>query len=80
MGTKSDYLKIKVRAVFLTGRKLTAKELNQEVGFNDARKVISTLRKEGWSISDIRLEDGCKLYWLDSPSKQLSLFGDLDPE
>lgn len=65
-----------VRAIFLSGRKVTAVELNEEIGFNDARKVISTLRNnEGWNIRDIRLDDGRKLYWLKSDDRQLSLFG-----
>ena len=66
----------RVRVLFLSGGKYTAAEINDLIGFNDARKVISDLRhKEGWDIQDIRLEDGRKLYWLDS-SKQLSLFGE----
>lgn len=54
-----------VRAIFLSGRKVTAKEINSETNSNDARRVISTLRNdEGWNIKDIRLDDGRKLYWL----------------
>lgn len=54
-----------VRKLFLSGEKFTAKEINELVGFNDARKVISDLRhKEGMNILDIRLADSCKLYWL----------------
>lgn len=64
-----------VRRLFLTGNKYTAKELNNLVGFNDARKVISTLRNsEGWDIRDVRLDNGCKLYWLEHDDRQLSLF------
>ena len=53
-----------VRALFLSGRKLTAKEINLVTGGNDARKVISDLRKEGLNVQDIRQSDRCKLYWL----------------
>lgn len=60
-----DYLKRQVRRLFLEGGKYTAKELNKIVGFNDARKVISTLRADGLLIKDIRLENQCKLYWLE---------------
>lgn len=54
-----------VRSIFLSGRKVTAKEINFETNSNDARRVISILRnKEGWNIVDCRMPDGCKLYWL----------------
>ena len=66
--------KRQVKLLFLSGRKLTAREINQEIGFNDARKVISDLRhKEGWNIKDIYQNDGCKLYWLE-PNNQPTLF------
>ena len=56
--------KIKVRQLFLTGGKFTAKEINDRIGFNNARKVISDLQhKENWKIRDVRLEDNGKLYW-----------------
>lgn len=72
METKTIQL---VRRLFLGGGRFTAKDINQLVGFNDARKVISTLRnKEGWDIRDTRLEDGCKLYWLEKDDRQLNLF------
>jgi hypothetical protein len=54
-----------VRKLFLSGDKFTARRINELVGFNDARKAISELRhKEGMNIQDIRLSNGCKLYWL----------------
>ena len=54
-----------VRSIFLSGRKVTAKEINSETNSNDARRVISTLRSvEGWNIVDWRLPDNRKLYWL----------------
>lgn len=53
------------RKLFLTSGKFTAKEINSLAGTNDARKLISVLRnKEGWKIENIRLSNGCKLYWL----------------
>jgi hypothetical protein len=66
-------LKNKVLSVFLSGEKITAKELNDRFCFNDARKVVSTLR-HSHTIADHRLPDGRKLYFLVSDS-QLSLFG-----
>ena len=69
------YLKRQVRLLFLSGRKLTAREINREVGFNDARKVISDLRhKENMNIKDVRQDDNCKLYWLELDN-QPTLFG-----
>ncbi|SBW03801.1 conserved hypothetical protein [uncultured Dysgonomonas sp.] len=70
----SSHINGTIRALFSSGRKLTAKQINSITGSNDARKQISNLRREGWNITDLRLPDNCKLYWLISPSKQLSLF------
>jgi hypothetical protein len=64
----------KIRALFLTGKKYTAKELNDLCGFNDSRKAISVLRSTGMNIQDVRLENRCKLYWYVSDINQLSLF------
>ena len=67
--------KRQVRLLFLSGRRLTAREINIEIGFNDARKVISDLRrKENMNIKDIRQNNNCKLYWLE-PDNQPTLFG-----
>jgi len=67
--------KQKVRKLLLSGGKFTAVQLNEIVGFNDARKVISDLRnKEKMNIQDIKLPDGRKLYWLELDKSQLSLF------
>lgn len=65
----------KVRKLFLTGKKFTAKQINSIVGFNDARKIISDLRnKENWNIQDFRQHDGSKLYWLVmEDNKQMNL-------
>ena len=42
-------------------------------GGNDSRKVISDLRKEGWNIKDVRLDDKRKLYWLEPDKRQMSI-------
>lgn len=72
--TDSSRIIQQVRRLFLSGGTYTAKEINERVGFNDARKVISTLRKRDcWKIKDVRLDTGCKLYWLESDKRQLSI-------
>lgn len=72
--TNSSRIISNVKALFSSGKKLTAMDINSFTQSNDARKVISTLRAEGWNITDVRLEDGRKLYWLTNPDKQLSIF------
>lgn len=62
-----------VRSLFISGEKLTAIQINRVVGTNDARKVISTLRREGMTIKDVRMESGCKLYWFVSDDLQTSI-------
>ena len=72
--TGSSHIIQQVRAIFLSGRKVTAKDINAETDSNDARRVISTLRNnEGWDIKDMRLEDGKKLYWLEPDKRQTSI-------
>ncbi|MDR3705333.1 MAG: AbrB family transcriptional regulator [Paludibacteraceae bacterium] len=68
-------IKNKVLSAFSTGAKYTAKELNVRFFFNDSRKVISKLRREGHNIVDRRLPDGRKEYQL-IPDTQLSLFAE----
>lgn len=65
---------ITIRGLFSSGRKLTAREINDITHSNDARKAISTLRSQGWHIVDILLSNRCKLYWLEQRDKQLNLF------
>ena len=66
----------KIKALFLRGGKYTAKQLNEISGGNYARKGISVLRRAGMDIQDIRLPDGCKLYWLNIQDfRQLSFWG-----
>lgn len=67
-----------VRQIFQSGKKITARQINEITGSNDARKVISILRAEGWNIQDIRLPDNRKLYWLVETDRQLPLFGEGD--
>ena len=74
MKNTTTSLRNKVLSVFLAGEKVTAKDLNDRFLFNDARKVISTLRRTH-TIFDQRLLDGRKMYFL-VPDSQLSLFAD----
>lgn len=69
-------LKSKVLSILNSGERVTAKELNRRLYFNDARKVISTLRQEHFPICDYRLLDGSKVYFL-KPDNQLNLFEEL---
>ena len=62
-----------VRKLFLSGKRFTALDLNRLVGFNDARKIISDLRKSGMIINDLRLADGRKQYW-QVPENEPTLF------
>lgn len=73
--SKSSRIIQQVRSIFLSGRKVTAKEINAETNSNDARRVISTLRNdEGWDIKDVRLlDDRRKLYWLEPDKRQTSI-------
>lgn len=68
-----NHIRATVRALFLSGRKLTAREINMITCSNDARKVISELRRSGWNITDLRLSSGCKLYWINSLPQQKDL-------
>ena len=72
--SKSSRIIQQVRSIFLSGRKVTAKEINAETNSNDARRVISTLRNDvGWDIKDVRLDDRRKLYWLEPDKRQMSI-------
>lgn len=64
-----NHIRATVRSLFLSGRKLTAREINEITGGNDARKEISDLRRSGWDITE-KLSSGCKLYWLISKSQK----------
>ena len=70
----SSRINQQLRSIFLSARKVTAKEINAETNSNDARRVISTLRNdEGWDIKDVRLDDRRKLYWLEPDKRQMSI-------
>jgi len=69
-------IKQQVRKLFYSGKRFTAVQLNQLIGFNDARKVISMLRAEYMVIKDVRLDNGCKLYWW-VPQQEKTLFDGL---
>lgn len=69
---RNNALKQKVLSALQAGKR-TAKELNVMFFFNDARKVISVLRGEGYRIRDYRNDDGTKTYFL-VPDSQLSIF------
>ena len=71
--SKSSRIKQQIRKLFLDGGKYTSKDLNTFTGGNDSRKVISDLRKEGWDIKDVRLDDRRKLYWLEPDKRQMSI-------
>lgn len=72
--TNNQRIVITIRGLFLSGRKLTAREINDITHSNDARKAISTLRRQGWKIVDMLLPDKCKLYWLEQEDRQLNLW------
>ena len=59
-----------VRFLFRSGKRLTAKDINNLTNSNDAHKVISDLRKDGYNIQDVRQANMCKLYWLIPDNKQ----------
>lgn len=66
-----------IRSLFLTGKHFTAQQLNAWTGSNDARKCISTLRKQGMNIKDEWLDEvypnapHIKVYWLEVNRKSL---------
>lgn len=70
---KNICIRATIKALFRTGKKFTAKRINQLTRSNDARKAISVLRCEGWNIQDVRQQDGSKLYWLAEDDKQCTL-------
>ena len=68
--SKNICIRATIKALFRTGKKLTAKKINQLTNSNDARKQISVLRRSGWNIQDVRQQDGSKLYWLTEDDRQ----------
>ena len=66
-----EVIRRKVKALFLSGGQYTASEINRICGGNDARKVISLLRtNELMNIRDLRLKNGCKLYWYEPKERE----------
>ena len=68
--TKNICIRATIKVLFRSGKKFTAKRINQLTRSNDARKAISVLRRDGWRIQDMRLPDGSKLYWLAEDDRQ----------
>ena len=66
---------IKNKMIIFVWPKVQAQEINEITGSNDARKAISTLRRDRWRIIDVLQPDRCKLYWLEQEDRQLYLFG-----
>ena len=52
--------------LFSSGKQLTALEINQQSGSNDARKYVSILRRQGEFINDYRLPNRRKVYYLNT--------------
>ena len=67
---KNICIRATIKVLFRSGKKFTAKRINQLTRSNDARKAISVLRRDGWRIQDMRLPDGSKLYWLAEDDRQ----------
>lgn len=67
---KNICIRATIKALFRSGKKFTAKKINQLTHSNDARKQISELRRKGWNIKDLRQSNGCKLYWLAEDDRQ----------
>lgn len=68
--SKNICIRSAIKNLFRSGKKLTAKSINQLTHSNDARKRISELRCEGWDIQDLKQPDGSKLYWLAEDDRQ----------
>lgn len=68
--SKNICIRATIKSLFRSGKKFTAKKINQLTRSNDARKQISELRRAGWDIQDIRQSNGCKLYWLAEDNRQ----------
>lgn len=69
--TQNICIRTAIKNLFRSGKKFTAKRINQLTLSNDARKQISELRREGWDIRDIRQSDNSKLYWLAEDDRQV---------
>ena len=72
-GSKTFVRKQTMLNLLRRGYRYTAVDTNSLFHFNDARKIISDLRKDGYKILDYRLADGRKVYYMQQ-DRQLSLF------
>ena len=54
---KNICIRATIKALFRSGKKFTARKINQLTRSNDARKQISELRRSGWDIK--RRNDEC---------------------
>ena len=72
-GSKTFVRKQTMLNLLRRGHRYTALDTNSMFHFNDARKIISDLRKDGYKILDYRLADGRKVYYM-REDRQLSLF------
>lgn len=77
-GTKTLVRKQTMLNLLRRGHRYTAVDTNSLFHFNDARKIISDLRKDGYKILDYRLADGRKVYYMQQ-DRQLSLFDEVTP-
>lgn len=78
-GTKTFVRKQTMLNLLRRGQRITATEANGIFRFNDTRKMISDLRKDGHPIKDYRLADGRKVYYMQQ-DRQLSLFDEATPK
>ncbi len=78
-GSKTFVRKQTMLNLLRRGHRYTALDANSMLHFNDARKIFSDLRKDGYPIKDFRLADGRKVYYMQQ-DRQLSLFDDATPK
>ena len=78
-GTQTFVRKQTMLNLLRRGQRITATEANGIFHFNDARKMISDLRKDGYDIKDYRLNDGRKVYYMQQ-DRQLSLWDEATPK
>ena len=78
-GSKTFVRKQTMLNLLRRGQRITATEANGMFHFNDTRKMISDLRKDGYRIKDFRLADGRKVYYMQE-DRQLSLFNEATPK
>ena len=57
-------IKQTIASLFASGKHMTAAQINQYSGTNDARKYVSDLRRQGMAIADYRLPNSRKVYFI----------------